>query len=60
MPKSAFIYSHELSNHILRNDHPMKPYRLKFTYELLNAYGAFNETNSLLLPSCFIKDKDGL
>ena len=50
MPKSAFIYSHELSNHTLRNDHPMKPYRLKFTYELLNAYGAFNETNSLLLP----------
>ena len=28
----------------------MKPYRLKNTYELLNAYGAFNETNSLLLP----------
>ncbi|MCL0047531.1 acetoin utilization protein AcuC [Dehalococcoidia bacterium] len=28
----------------------MKPYRLKYTYELLNAYGAFNGTNSLLLP----------
>ena len=28
----------------------MKPYRLKYTYELLNAYGAFNETSSLLLP----------
>ena len=50
MPKSAFIYSHDLSKHILRNDHPMKPYRLKYTYELLNAYGAFNETSSLLLP----------
>ena len=50
MPKSAFIYSHDLANHTLRNDHPMKPYRLKYTYELLNAYGAFNETDSLLLP----------
>ena len=49
MPKSAFIYSHDLANHTLRNDHPMKPYRLKYTYELLNAYGAFNETDSLLL-----------
>ena len=50
MPKSAFIYSHDLSNHTLRDDHPMKPYRLKYTYELLNSYGAFDETNSLLLP----------
>ena len=50
MPKSAFIYSHDLSKHTLRNDHPMKPYRLKYTYELLNSYGVFNETNSLLLP----------
>ena len=50
MPKSAFIYSHDLSNHTLRHDHPMKPYRLKYTYELLNSYGAFDETNSLLLP----------
>ena len=49
MPKSAFIFSHDLANHTLRNDHPMKPYRLKYTYELLNAYGAFNETDSLLL-----------
>ena len=50
MPKSAFIYSQDLSKHTLRHDHPMKPYRLKYTYELLNSYGAFDETNSLLLP----------
>ena len=50
MPKSAFIYSHDLSNHTLRDDHPMKPYRLKYTYELLNSYRAFDEPNSLLLP----------
>ena len=50
MRNSAFIYSHDLSQHILRNDHPMKPYRLQYTYELLNAYEAFNEETSLLLP----------
>ena len=49
MRKSAFIYNHDLSNHTLRDDHPMKPSRLKYTYELLNAYGAFNTDKSLLV-----------
>jgi len=50
MRKSAFIYNHDLSNHTLRGDHPMKPARLKYTYQLLDAYGAFNTEKSLLLP----------
>ena len=50
MRKSAFIYNHDLSNHTLRGDHPMKPARLKYTYQLLDAYGAFNTEQSLLLP----------
>ena len=42
MRKSAFIYNHDLSKHTLRGDHPMKPARLKYTYQLLDSYGAFN------------------
>ena len=49
MPNAAFIYDDALSRHVLRNDHPMRPVRLRHTYELLSAYGAFDEENSLLL-----------
>ena len=49
MLNAAFIYDDALSRHVLRNDHPMRPVRLRHTYELLSAYGAFDEENSLLL-----------
>jgi acetoin utilization protein AcuC len=47
MRKAAFIYDDVLSRHVLRDDHVFTPSRLKCTYELLNSYGAFND--SLLL-----------
>ena len=39
MPRAAFIYESALSQHVLRPDHPMRPARLRHTYQLLQAYG---------------------
>ena len=49
MPKAAFVYDDALSRHVLRSDHPMRPVRLRLTYELLSAYGAFDGVDSLLI-----------
>ncbi|MSQ22298.1 MAG: acetoin utilization protein AcuC [Dehalococcoidia bacterium] len=49
MPSAAFIYSNQLSRHVLRNDHPMRPVRLRYTYELLDSLGAFRLPDSLLV-----------
>ena len=47
--RAAFVYGEELSGHILRPDHPMKPIRLQQTYELLKAYEAFDGDRSQLV-----------
>ena len=47
--KAAFVYNDSLSRHILRSDHPLRSARLRQTYELLEAYQAFDGSNSLLL-----------
>ncbi len=49
MPQAAFIYKSALSQHVLRQDHPMRPARLRHTYQLLHAYGAFDGGKSQLL-----------
>ncbi len=49
MSKVAFIYDHGLSAHVLREDHVMRPTRLRYTYDLLEAYGAFQHPNALLV-----------
>ena len=46
----AFVYEDAVSQHMLRGDHPMQPVRLRHTYELLQAYGAFDGDASLLMP----------
>ena len=46
----AFVYEDAVSQHLLRRDHPMRPLRLRHTYELLQAYGAFDGDASLLIP----------
>ena len=43
---TGFVYEDILSQHILREDHVMAPKRLQLTYELLKAYGAFDEPYS--------------
>ena len=49
MPRAAFVYEEALAGHVLRNDHPMRPIRLKHTFDLLNAYGAFDGPESRLV-----------
>ena len=46
--RAAFIYHDILSRHVLREDHVMVPTRLRYTYELLTAFGAFDLENALL------------
>lgn len=48
MSQAAFVYDEQLSRHILRLDHPMRPLRLKIAYELLAAYGTFARPDALL------------
>ena len=56
--KTAFIYSDSLSKHTLSETHPMKPVRLRYTYELLEAYGAFDAPNvSLVSPRAASNDE---
>lgn len=51
MPRAAFVYDDQMSRHELRSDHPMRPVRLRYTYELLQGYGAFdNEDARLIIP----------
>ncbi len=49
MSRAAFIYEDALSRHELRSDHPMRPVRLRYTYELLREYGAFDHLEAVLL-----------
>ena len=49
MPKTAFVYDDTLADHVLRMDHPMRPIRLRHTYQLLDSYGAFDGESSLLV-----------
>ena len=49
MRRAAFVYADALSSHVLRQDHPMRPIRLRYTYELLQSYGAFDHETSLLV-----------
>ena len=44
--KVAFVYEDALSRHLLSDTHPMKPERIRYTYELLSAYRAFEAPNA--------------
>ena len=47
--RAAYIYDEVLSRHVLRAGHPMVPVRLQRTYELLRAYGAFEDESAMLV-----------
>ena len=49
MPRAAFVYDDRMSRHELRSDHPMRPVRLRYTYELLRGYDAFESEDALLV-----------
>ena len=60
MPRAAFIYDDMMSRHELRSDHPMRPVRLRYTYELLRGYDAFEHENSVLVsPRSAAEDELG-
>jgi acetoin utilization protein AcuC len=50
MPTTALIYSGDLWAHGHGPSHPMRPERLRMTFELLQAYGAFDDNGSRLIP----------
>ena len=50
MRQAAFVYDDALARHQLRSDHPMRPVRLQYTHELLQAYGAFDLAASAMTP----------
>ncbi len=45
---AAFVYDDLLSRHSLSGAHPLKPVRLRYTYELLRAYGALEAPGAAL------------
>lgn len=47
--KTAFVYDDKLTRHVLSEGHPMKPVRLQYTFDLLDAYGAFDPPNAILV-----------
>lgn len=48
--QAAYIYEDQLSRHVLRTDHPMRPVRLRMTHDLLAAYGLLEHTAGVWLP----------
>ena len=58
MRKAAFLYEESLSRHELRDGHPMRPVRLKYTFDLLQAYGAFDGESSLLVAPRAATDEE--
>ena len=47
--RAAFVYAPVLSEHVLSDQHPLKPVRLRYTYELLESYGAFDSPGADLV-----------
>ena len=47
--KKAFIYDRVLASHSLGESHPLIPTRLRYTYELLQNFGAFDVEDSYVV-----------
>ena len=58
--KVAFVYEDALSRHSLSETHPMKPVRLRYTFELLEAYGAFDAPNASVVSPRLASDEEVL
>ena len=58
MPRAAFVYDDLMSRHELRSDHPMRPVRLRYTYELIRGYDGFESVDALLVnPRSALEDE---
>ncbi len=60
LSRTAFVYDDRLSRHTLSDTHPMKPARLRYTYELLEAYGAFAAPDVDLVSAANASEADVL
>ena len=58
--RTAFLYDDRMSHHVLSDSHPMRPIRLKYTYDLLQGYGAFNAGNSRLVSPRFATENEAM
>ena len=47
--KTAFIYEDSMADHVLGDEHPMKPVRLRYTFELASQYGLLDTPRSMLV-----------
>lgn len=56
--RTAFIYDHALAAHTLSETHPMKPVRLRYTHDLLQAYGALDAPNVSVAAPCHAPEAD--
>ena len=60
LSRAAFVYDDRLSRHTLSDTHPMKPARLRYTYELLDSYGAFAAPDVDVVSSASASEADVL
>jgi len=56
--KVAFVYDDFLAQHSLGENHPMKPIRLRYTYELLDAYHAFDAPEVMVVGPRLSTDEE--
>jgi acetoin utilization protein AcuC len=56
--KTAFIYSDKFAGFNYGPSHPLKPYRLKLTYELIKAYGLLSIPNAQYIEAEMADEAD--
>jgi acetoin utilization protein AcuC len=56
--KTAFIYSGDFAKYDYGQDHPLKPFRLKLTRDLINAYGLLSRPDTILVEAKPAADAD--
>lgn len=56
--KTAFLYSDEFAGYSYGPTHPLKPYRLKLTYELIDAYGLFSLPDAKIIKADMAQEND--
>ena len=49
MARAAFVYDRSLTEHVYREDHPLRPARLRGVHETLERLGAFDHPDAVVL-----------
>jgi acetoin utilization protein AcuC len=55
--KTAFIYSDEFGSYSYGDEHPMRPLRLRLTYELITGYGLLDAGSELIKARMAVEDE---